>query len=271
TARLWDSRTGVPVGAALNHGNPVTSIAFHPYSPLLITGCRDGTVRLWDLASGSLGQPILKSHKVLPPVQIVGFSSHADGKTIRNVKTLPGRIATSANFSSDGKYVVVGGGAKFVDLLPGGGQAQTLGGFKTTHLSVWDAAKGQLQFPPVGHTLPIASSWIGPNGHVAIHASDADGPDPAKRQVSLDIIEIRGGKLAHHFPVPAGEEVKDLCFLPGGGACLLTLKQDRASRLKPGGKDKKAELRVHLVQSGKAVMPPLLVDGIFEHAALSGD
>jgi WD40 repeat protein len=263
TARLWDAQTGTPLGAALGHGNPVTSVAFHPDAPLLVTGCRDGTVRLWDLAGAALGRPVLKAHKVLPPVQVVGFTAHAGGRTVRNVQTLPGRIATSAAFSPDGKFVLAGGGARFVDLLPGGGLAQTLSGFKTTHLCVWDSATGRLQSPPVQHTLPITPSWIGPNGQVAVLASDAEDPFPGRGKFSIDVLEIAGGKRLHHFPVPAGEEVKDLCFPPGGDACLLALK--------PEAKDKNAELRVYRVRDGKPAVSPLPVRGLFEHACLSGD
>jgi WD40 repeat protein/serine/threonine protein kinase/tetratricopeptide (TPR) repeat protein len=269
TARLWDSKTGAPVGTSLIHGNPVTSIAFHPHAPLLVTGCRDGTVRLWDLAGAALGQPMLKTRNVLPPVQVAGFTSHAGGKTVRNVKTLPGRIATSALFSPDGKYVVVSSGAKFVDLLPGGGQAQTLGGFKTTHLCVFDPATGQIQFPPVQHSLPVSASWASPKGQVAVLTSDGDGRFPGKGNVRIEVLEIGGGKVLHHFPVPAGEEVKDLRFLAGGEACLLTIKQDRVWGIKPATKDKKAKLRVHLVHAGKEAMSPLEVDGVVEHACLS--
>jgi WD40 repeat protein/serine/threonine protein kinase len=263
TARVWDAQTGAPAGPALTHGNPVTGIAFHPSSPLLVTGCRDGTVRLWNLAEAALGQPLLKTHEVLPPVTVATFTAHSGARTLRNVKTLPGRIATSAVFSPDGRFVLAGSGARFVDLLPGGAAAQTLGGFKTTHMCVWDAATARLAFPPVQHATPIAAGWLGPDGQVAVLARNADGPFPQKSQAAIDVRSIADGKLLHQFSVPAGETVVDLCFLAGGDAHLLTLKT--------GGKNQQADLRVYTVGAGNRVAGPLPVTGIFEHACLSGD
>ena len=51
TARVWDAKTGQPKGPALVHPKIVTAIAFLDSSSQVITGCRDGKLRVWDLKS----------------------------------------------------------------------------------------------------------------------------------------------------------------------------------------------------------------------------
>jgi WD40 repeat protein/tRNA A-37 threonylcarbamoyl transferase component Bud32 len=59
TARLWDARTGQPIGPPLRHVNKeglvnwVTTLAFRPDGKVLATGCDDRQVRLWDTTTGA--------------------------------------------------------------------------------------------------------------------------------------------------------------------------------------------------------------------------
>src|SRR5206468_11025603 len=47
--RRWDGTTGRPLGPALDHPKAVSSVAFSPDGLTLLTGCEDGTARLWPL------------------------------------------------------------------------------------------------------------------------------------------------------------------------------------------------------------------------------
>ena len=52
TARLWDVRTGQPVGERLTgHEDALTHLAFSPSGDLLATASDDGTARLWPLTA----------------------------------------------------------------------------------------------------------------------------------------------------------------------------------------------------------------------------
>src|SRR5262249_42731620 len=50
TVCLWDSRTCEKL-ASLDHGAVVYGVAFSPDGTRLATGCKDNTIRLWDLTT----------------------------------------------------------------------------------------------------------------------------------------------------------------------------------------------------------------------------
>ena len=59
TVRLWDTRTGQPIGQPLHHDDTVTSVAFSPDGTRLASGSWDNTVRLWDTRTEQpIGQPL---------------------------------------------------------------------------------------------------------------------------------------------------------------------------------------------------------------------
>ncbi len=68
-ARLWDARTGQPLGPALKHDRTVSAAAFSPDGTLLLTGTRglfEGEAQLWDVAGGERkGAPLLTALEIL--------------------------------------------------------------------------------------------------------------------------------------------------------------------------------------------------------------
>ncbi|AGA27415.1 serine/threonine-protein kinase [Singulisphaera acidiphila] len=65
TARIWEVKTGRPVGPPLPHGASIISIAFAPDGKTLLTGCNDQTARLWSLPTGrSIGPPLKHQGRV---------------------------------------------------------------------------------------------------------------------------------------------------------------------------------------------------------------
>jgi hypothetical protein len=100
-ARVWDARTGQPVGTPLRHQGQVNSAVFSADGTRVVTASTDRTARVWDARTG---QP------VGPPLQ------HQDH-------------VTSAAFSADGMRVVTASWdqtARVWDSVPGNASEPSL-------------------------------------------------------------------------------------------------------------------------------------------------
>jgi WD40 repeat protein len=52
TARIWDMRSGKPLGPQLRHQSDVLAVAISVDGKRVLTGTEAGLVRLWDVATG---------------------------------------------------------------------------------------------------------------------------------------------------------------------------------------------------------------------------
>ena len=53
TARLWDAKSGKPLGDAMEHQDYVWSAQFSPDGTRVVTASEDNTARLWDARAAS--------------------------------------------------------------------------------------------------------------------------------------------------------------------------------------------------------------------------
>jgi len=87
-ARVWDVEKGTLLQKLTGHESEVDSVAFTPDGKIIVSGCKDKTIKLWDA----------QAYKLL-----------------RTVTGHTGRIE-SLEFSRDGKTLVTGGGDTSVRL-----------------------------------------------------------------------------------------------------------------------------------------------------------
>jgi WD40 repeat protein len=97
---VWDLASGTEQASLRGHVNGVLAVAFNPQGTLLASGGADGTVRLWDLATG-------ESALVMEGRHVTG------GWTIDGIKQDMRPVYTLA-FSPDGTTLAVGGGDPWV-------------------------------------------------------------------------------------------------------------------------------------------------------------
>jgi WD40 repeat protein len=155
---------GAGIDDPLVHPDDVLSALFSPDGKLIVTGCTDGSVHLWDLASAKL-------HRVLPDTfgRVYALAFSPDGKTLlvgstdnwaslwdvesgaRRCRWKNPNAVLSAAFDGDGRTVIVG--------YPSGAQ-----------MWKWDGAEG---IDPDGAPLVtmkagILSVAFGPDGRTVL-------------------------------------------------------------------------------------------------------
>jgi WD40 repeat protein len=122
-AYLWDVQSGKRLKKFDRHATIVTAAIFHPDGKHLATGCMDGTIRLWDLATGK------ESRRWSGRGQISGIAFSANGKVVasgmhyRALRAWTEKDAVFAAFgdekialSPDGKCLAVARAGRIVDL-----------------------------------------------------------------------------------------------------------------------------------------------------------
>ena len=166
TLRLWDAKTGQPIGARLRgHEGDVTSVAFSPDGRRIVTGSEDRTLRLWDAKTGqALGAP-LRGHE--GGVSSVAFSpdgtrliSGSEDRTLRQWDAKTGEhIGAPLKGHSGGVF-----GVTSVAFSPDGTRIVSGGGDDKT-LRLWDANTGQpIGAPLRGHDSSVTSVFFSPDG-----------------------------------------------------------------------------------------------------------
>lgn len=203
-----------PLRAFLRHQGPIGAVAFSPDGRTAATGSDDGTVRLWDSATGASLERTL-SHG--GPVRAMAFSP--DGSTLLtgsdDQKVRVWEVATGAlligplahldrvravAFSPDGKTFLTGSNDRTVRL--------------------WDAATGKPRAEPLvldGRILAVAFS---PDGKWFLTGGD----DKLARLWETATLHPVGAPWHHEG------EVRALAFSPDGKRAI-TGSSDRSARL----------------------------------------
>ncbi|NET62232.1 MAG: WD40 repeat domain-containing protein [Symploca sp. SIO2E6] len=134
--RLWDLQKQRPLYILNRFDHQTYALAINPEGSILASGHKFGTIKLWNLKTGTLLGTI-PAH--------TGASNQAPGRSNRSVSVLA--------YTPDG------------NILVSGSYDRTI--------KVWNQqTTGQLAYPPLrGHTGPIEAIAIHPNGEIIASAS----------------------------------------------------------------------------------------------------
>jgi WD40 repeat protein len=219
TIRLWDTDSGTPRGQPLRHDSPVFALTVSPDGRFVVGGCLDGTVQLWEIAtgrpwgrsSGPWGPISIATPSVLfRPADGVLVSSVARDGTVRmwdpeTVQTRGQLLRHAAGigamaFSRDGKLLATAANDNLVRL--------------------WDAVTGRPRGRPLRYTNRIVRVAFSPDDRLLATCS-TDG----KAQI-WDIHSRLpcGPSVVHGNPIWAAE------FSPDG-RLLATASSDFTARL----------------------------------------
>ena len=208
---LYDVDTFEEVALLTGHTRSVSSVSFSPDGQTLATGSSDDTVRLWDVATGTLKN--MFEHK--RSVESISFSP--DGQT----------LATGGYYRTAGLWDVATGTLKntleHTDRVPSvsfspDGQTLATGSADGT-VRLWDVDTGTLK-NTLEHTHGVNSVSFSPDGQTL-----ATGTWQAAR-----LWDIATGTLKNTLEHRQGYNVNSVSFSPDGQT-LATASEDDTARL----------------------------------------
>jgi WD40 repeat protein/serine/threonine protein kinase/Flp pilus assembly protein TadD len=213
TARMWDVLSGQRVGAALAHGQSVSTLAYSPDGRSVVTGSEDHTAQLWNATTGRPLSPPLKHED---RVESVAFSP--DGTRVLTASR--DRTARLWDATSGQELLVLRHEDAVVraDFSPDGTRVLTASADRTARL--WDANSGAPIGLPWQHPDRLLCAAFSPDGRVVVTGCE----DGQARLWAAETGLLIGSPWPHPRPVTAA------AFSPDGRT-VLTACGDHAARL----------------------------------------
>lgn len=203
-AILWDTESGAEIRVFSGHTGEVTTASFSPDGAQVLTGSLDGTVRLWNAATGKEEKRIVPARALL---------------TVKGEEVDGFQGVSSAAFSADGRRIVIGG-------LDG-------------RAHVWDLQSGR----QTAELITDRGNSLAESDTCAAFSSDARQVLTSSVSTDVQLWDVQSGKelvkfraanaVGHSYSRTAslpGSPVAPVIFLPQGGLAV-TGGRDEAPRL----------------------------------------
>ncbi|KAG8705904.1 POC1 centriolar protein A [Ceratobasidium sp. 395] len=205
TIRIWDARTGKPVGLLLTgHTGGVLSVAYSPDGAYIASSSQDNTIRIWDARTGKpVGRPLtghtssVLSVAYSPDGGYIASGSFDETIRIWDARTgkpvgqpLTGHTSSvwSVAYSPDGAYIASGS--------------------RDNTIRIWDARTGKpVGQPLTGHTHLVFSVAYSPDGAYIASGSD---------DCTIRIWDARTGEPVGQPLTGHTHFVNSVAYSPGG-------------------------------------------------------
>jgi WD40 repeat protein/serine/threonine protein kinase len=215
--------------APLPHSDAVLCLAFSPEGDLLLSGCADGTTRIWNTGNGEPAGPVLRhgtsvlavafDHQggalaAIPGEQNVRIVDVRSGKTVAGPFPHEGAVVAAA-WSGDGRSLVTGSAdhtARVWELTTSAARTaalkhdaavisvalsldgkSALTGTLDGKAQLWDVARGQPYWPPLVHPELVSAVAFAPHGGVIVTGCG----DNEARLWDVQTGKALGGSLWH--------------------------------------------------------------------------
>ncbi len=214
TARLWDLKSGQPIGPTIQHQGAVRGVAFSPDGRWLATASNDKSARVWDVATG---RPVGKPMEHHDEVWSVAFSP-IGRRVLTGCLDRAARLWDTASGRLAGQPMEHSGAVYAVAFSPDGKTVLTGSWYNTARL--WDTATGRPIGQPMLHSVWLQAVAFSPDGKTIL----TGGTDKTARLWDAATGRPVGKPMEHP------DTVWSVAFSPDGKT-VVTGCADRTARL----------------------------------------